>query len=101
MEKEANLFIENIEGMKATVSFELPGKRKATCTWEDAYVPTIPILVNPKAIKAQTRLVMYDDGTVKSVIDKEAAKALKQKEAKAAKEAKDAAESTAKKAKSA
>ena len=56
---EANLTLESV-AWEHKVTLVMPHKkRKLTTEWESKDLPTIPILVNKKPLKAHTRLVMF------------------------------------------
>jgi hypothetical protein len=72
---EANLSTEGI-AFEATVKLSLPApKRRKVCSvsWEEKEMPTLPILVNQKAIEKHTKPLVY-------LAPKEVAKTLKKKE---------------------
>ncbi len=56
---EANMAFDAVT-FEHTVVVKLPLKRKSSsATWESQHLPSVPILVNPKAIKARTRLGVH------------------------------------------
>ena len=58
-EKEANMVLEQVSS-EQHVTLHMPLKKKKTqVDWEPADVPTIPILMNKKAIKEHTKLLVF------------------------------------------
>jgi hypothetical protein len=59
-ESEANLALDEAT-WSAEVSVKFPGgkKRKAEVSWDSKHLPSLPIIINPKAIAAHTRLLLH------------------------------------------
>lgn len=59
-EKEGNLHLEQVS-WSAQVALKMDGakRRKHEVSWPSEDLPPLPIMTNPKAIKAHTRLVVY------------------------------------------
>lgn len=59
-EEEANLILEQVSwSAQVALKFEGGKRRKQEVTWPSEDLPPMPIMTNPKAIKAHTRLVLY------------------------------------------
>ena len=59
-ESEGNMVLEQVS-WTANVALQFPGgkRRKTEVSWASDDLPHLPIMTNPKAIKAHTRLVLY------------------------------------------
>lgn len=68
-ESEGNMVLEQVS-WSANVALQFPGgkRRKQEVSWASEDLPHLPIMTNPKAIKAQTRLVLYVESPKESKV---------------------------------
>lgn len=66
---EANLVLEQMTWSASfSLGFASGKRRKAEVSWPSEDLPRLPLLTNPKAIKAHTRLILYIDAAAQKAL---------------------------------